>query len=79
MKRSLICFCILMVLNGPGFSQTTKGKPAFYVVLDSLQKRCSVVDRMPQTGTPNIALATDAVYKTRVEAETAVKTLKPCN
>ena len=48
MKRSLICFCILMVLNGPGFSQTTKAKPAFYVVLDSLQKKCSVVDRMPR-------------------------------
>jgi hypothetical protein len=79
MKRSLICFCILMVLNGPGFSQTTKAKPAFYVVLDSLQKKCSVVDRIAQTGTANIALATDAVYKTRVEAETAVKTLKPCN
>jgi hypothetical protein len=34
---------------------------------------------MPQADTPNITLATDAIFETRGEAETAVKTVKPCN
>jgi hypothetical protein len=79
MKRSLIGFCFLMVLPDPGLSQTAKAKPAFYIVLNSLTKTCTIVDRMPQADTPNITLATDAIYETRHEAEAAIKTVKPCN
>jgi len=35
--------------------------PAFYVVLNSLMKNCTVVDRMPQTDTPNFTVASDMV------------------
>jgi hypothetical protein len=79
MKRSLIGFCFLMVLHDPGLCQTTKAKPAFYIVLNSLTKTCTVVDRMPQADTPNITLATDAIFETRGEAEAAIKTAKPCS
>jgi hypothetical protein len=79
MKRSWICFCFLMVLGGSGFSQTRKAEPAFYIVLNSLTNTCRVVDRFPQTDTPNITIASDAIYRTRTEAEAALKTLKPCN
>jgi hypothetical protein len=79
MKRSWICLYFLMVLPGPGFAQTTKAEPAFYIVLNSLTKTCSVVGRLPQTDTPNITIATDAIFRTRTEAEAALKTLKPCN
>ena len=48
MKRSLIGFCLLMVLYDPGLCQTAKAKPAFYIVLNSLTKACTIVDRMPQ-------------------------------
>jgi hypothetical protein len=34
---------------------------------------------MPRTDTPNITVASDTIYKTRAEAETAAKTLTPCN
>jgi len=51
-------------------------EPAFYVVLNSLTKNCT---RMPHTDTPNITLASDTIFKTRAEAETAMKILKPCN
>ena len=79
MKRSFISFCLLMVLHDPGLCQSTKAKPAFYIVLNSLTKTCMVVNRMPQADTPNITLASDAIFETRVEAEAAIKTLKPCN
>jgi hypothetical protein len=79
MKRSLIGFCFLMVLHDPGLSQTKKARPAFYIVLNSLAKTCTVVDRMPQADTPNITLASDAIFETRRDAEAAIKTVKPCN
>jgi hypothetical protein len=78
MKRSLICFCLLMILDQPGYTQTAKAAPAFYVVLNSLTKTCTIVDKMPRTDTPNITVASDTIYKTRAEAEIAVKTLTPC-
>jgi hypothetical protein len=79
MKRSLIGFCLLLVLQDHGLCQTTKAKPAFYIVLNSLTKTCTVVDRMPQADTPNITLASDAIFGTRGEAEAAIKAVKPCN
>jgi hypothetical protein len=79
MKRSFISFCFLMVLHDPGLCQSKKAKPAFYIVLNSLTKTCMVVNRMPQADTPNITLASDAIFETRVEAEAAIKALKPCN
>jgi hypothetical protein len=69
---------LLMSAAGPAFSQPAKG-PAFYVVLNSLSKKCSVVDQTPRTDTPNITVASDTIYPTRAEAEDAIKTLKPCN
>jgi hypothetical protein len=79
MKRSLIGFCFLMVLHGSGLCQIAKAKPGFYIVLNSLTKTCTVVDRMPQADTPNITLASDAIFETRGQAEAAIKTVKPCN
>ena len=57
MKRSLICFGFLMLLDGPGFAQVEKSAPAFYVVLNSLTKSCTVADKLPRTDTPNITVA----------------------
>ncbi len=77
MKRLFIGCCIAMIASS-GFSQPKKGGTTFYVVLNTLTKQCSVVDKEPKTDTPNITVASDAVYGTRAEAETAIKTLKPC-
>jgi hypothetical protein len=79
MKRSLICFCFLMILDRPGYTQAAKAAPAFYIVLNSLTKTCTVVDKTPRTDTPNITVASDTIYKTRAEAEMAMKALTPCN
>ena len=79
MKRSFISLCFLIALHDPGLCQIAKAKPGFYIVLNSLTKTCTVVDRMPQADTPNITLASDAIFETRGEAEAADKTVKPCS
>lgn len=79
MKRSLSCAIFVLALNGSGFAQPASRGPAFYVVLNSLTKNCTVVDKTPRTDTPNITVASDAIYKTRAEAEAAIKTLRPCH
>jgi hypothetical protein len=68
----------LLLLGGATLAQPARG-PAFYVVLNSLTRTCTVVDQTPKTDTPNITVASDTIYKTRTEAENAIKTLKPCN
>ncbi len=78
MKRSLVCMLFLLILDDFGFSQTAKAEPKFYVVLNSLTRSCTVVDKVPRTDSLNITVATDTIYKTRAEAETAAKTLTPC-
>ena len=82
MKPVLLVLLGVVLLSMPessGFAQTAKSGPAFYVVLNSLTKNCTVVDKTPRTDTPNITVASDAIYKTRAEAEAAIKSLKPCN
>lgn len=78
MKRSLLCVVLLLTLSRSGFAQIDKTAPAFYVLLNSLTRNCTVVDKMQRTDTPNITVASDTIYKTRAEAEAAVKTLTPC-
>jgi len=78
MKRVLLCVALLLILDRPGSAQTMNTKPAFYVVLNSLTKTCTVVDKVPRTDTPNVTVASDTIYKTREEAEVAAKTLTPC-
>ncbi len=78
MKRSLLGFGFLISLAGSGPSCAAKTEPAFYVVLNSLTRSCTVADRMPRTDTPNITVASDAIFKSRAEAETAIKNLASC-
>jgi hypothetical protein len=60
-------------------SQPTKQESGFFIIFDSLTKRCVIVERMPQTDTPSITVASDSVYKTRAEAEGAMKLVKACS
>ena len=79
MRRCLTCVILTLTLVCPAFAQPAGPGPAFYVVLNKMTKSCTVVDKTPRTDTPNITVASDAIYKTRGEAEAAIKTLRPCN
>ncbi|SFJ72981.1 hypothetical protein [Bradyrhizobium sp. Gha] len=47
----------------------------FYIVRDATTKKCTVVDSKPTTTTTVVG---DGIYKTKTEAESAVKTTKVC-
>jgi hypothetical protein len=79
MKGSLLCVVVLLTLTRLGFAQIDRTTPAFYIVLNSLNGNCTVVDEVPRTDTPNVTVASDTVYRSRAEAEVAAKMLTPCN
>jgi hypothetical protein len=76
--RSILLLATMVVPVQPALSQSARGTPAFYIVLDALTKRCSVVDKTPRTDTPNLTVANDTIYPTRQAAETAMKSLPSC-
>ena len=76
--KPVVPVALLLILAAPAFAQPAKG-PAFYVVFNSLTRKCTVVDHTPRTDTHNITVASDTIYPTRKEAEDAIKILKPCN
>lgn len=78
MKRIIVCLSCLILFCRLGFAQN-KVEQGFYIVLNSLTKRCTVMDKMPRTDTPNIMLASDAIYKTKADADAAIKGVKACN
>jgi hypothetical protein len=58
----------------PAAAQTS----AYYVVQDVKTKKCTIVDKKPAM-TEYTTIGDDGVvYKTRVEAESAMKTVKVC-
>jgi hypothetical protein len=82
MRRALLHSGLLLATIAASgevaFAQSARGTPAFYIVLDALTKRCSVVDKTPKTDTPNLTVASDTIYPTREDAENAMKTLPSC-
>ena len=51
----------------------------FYIVHDRTTQKCTVADKPPVTNIRMINLASDAIYKTRREAESAMKAIKMCS
>jgi len=49
----------------------------WYVVQDTSTKRCSIVEQRPTTTTMTV-VSGNTVYRSRTEAENAMKTVKVC-
>ena len=79
MRKVLVCLWFLSGGISPVQAQATKQEPAFFIIFNSLTKKCTIVEKMPLTDTPNITVASDSVFRTRAEAEGAVKLLKACS
>ena len=60
----------------PAAAQTTT--TSYYVVQDVKTKKCTIMDKKPTTTEYTTVGDDGVVYKTRVEAETAIKTVKVC-
>jgi len=72
MKKFIICGALAAFALGTSAASAAE----FYIVRDATTKKCTVVDTKPTTTTTTVV--GDGVYKTKVEAESAVKTTKVC-
>ena len=71
MKKLIVCGALAAFALGTQAASAAE----FYIVRDATTKKCTVVDSKPTTTTTVVG---DGVYKTKVEAESAVKTTKVC-
>jgi hypothetical protein len=74
MKKAIVALIFLLTL----FS-TRILAAEFYIVHDRSTQRCIVVDKPLVTNIRTITLVSDAIYKTRREAESAMRAIKVCS
>jgi hypothetical protein len=74
MKSFVFAAALGAAMATSAFAQTTE----FYVVQDVKTKKCTVVDKKPVATQTTIIVGDGKVYKTRTEAEGAIKTVKVC-
>lgn len=74
MTKTLLLCAALACGATASIAQTTE----FYIVHDTAAKKCMVVDKKPTTSTTVTMAGDGTVYKTRTEAEAAIKTTKVC-
>ena len=74
MTRFVIAAALASAIAAPAFAQTATTE--YYVVQDTATKRCTIVDKKPTTTT--VVQVGPAMFKTRTEAETGMKTIKVC-
>jgi hypothetical protein len=60
-------------------AQTTTTSTSYYVVQDVKTKKCEIVDQKPVAKEMTVVGGDGVIYHTRVEAETALKTVKVCH
>jgi hypothetical protein len=74
MKLAIIALAIGVAL--PAYAQSTTTD--YYIVRDATTKKCTVVDQKPAASTTTTIVEDGKVYKSRTEADTAMKTVKVC-
>jgi hypothetical protein len=75
MKLTLSAAILAVAVAAPAFAQSST---TFYIVQDSATKKCTIVDKKPVEKT-TVVVGDGTVYKTRTEAEGAMKTVKVCS
>jgi hypothetical protein len=69
MRKLLTAAVLTAALATPAFAD-------FYVVQDATTKKCTIVQQRPTTTTTTVV--GDGVFKTELEAQNAMKTVKVC-
>ena len=75
MIRTVLAGAIALGFALPAFAQVD----SFYVVQDVKTKKCTIVDKKPMATEYTVIGGDGVMYKTRVEAENAMKTVKVCH
>jgi vancomycin permeability regulator SanA len=71
MRTRIVLAAVAVLVATPALAQE------FYVVQDTATKKCTIVQQKPTT-TTTVVVGGDKVFKTRTEAEAAVKTITVC-
>jgi hypothetical protein len=74
MKTILIATSIGIV--GTTAAAETRSSTEYFVVLDTKEKTCTVVDKKPKTKA--LKIVGDATYRTQAEAQSGMKIIKVC-
>lgn len=74
MIKTVLAAAIAIGFALPAFAQVD----SFYVVQDVKTKKCTIVDKKPMATEYTVVGGDGVIYKTRVEAENAMKTVKVC-
>jgi hypothetical protein len=77
LKRFVTSTAVIAALTLPALSALAQDS-AFYIVQDVKTKKCTIVDKKPVATEATVVGPDGAIYKTRTEAETAMKTVKVC-
>ena len=77
-SRFVTSTAVVAALTLPALGALAQGVTSYYVVQDVKTKKCTIVDKKP-VATEYTVVGDDGVtYKTRTEAESAMKTVKVC-
>ena len=71
---SIAAVAASLALPAAAFAQDT----SYYIVQDVKTKKCTIVDKKPVATEATVVGPDGVVYKTRTEAEGAMKTVKVC-
>jgi hypothetical protein len=74
----LTTVCASMLIAGFVLPAAAQVATSYYVVQDVKTKKCTIVDKKPASTETTIVGGDGVVYKTRTEAESAMKTVKVC-
>src|SRR6187549_1520282 len=76
MSRFVLAAALATALSGSAFAQSTTTTTEYYVVQDASTKKCTIVDKKPTTTT--MVQVGPMAFKSRIEAESGMKTIKVC-
>jgi uncharacterized membrane protein len=77
-NRFVAASTVIAALTLPALGALAQGATSFYIVQDVKTKKCTIVDKKPVATEATVVSPEGVVYKTRTEAETAMKTVKVC-
>jgi len=76
LTRFVTSTAVAAALLLPGAAAFAQG--SYYIVQDMKTKKCTIVDKRPVASEATLVGPDGTVYKTRAEAEGAMKTVKVC-
>ena len=78
LKRIFTSTAVIAALMLPALGSLAQGTTSYYIVQDVKTKKCTIVDKKPVASEATVVGPDGVVYKTRTEAENAMKTVKIC-